>query len=270
VYVIEQVYREAQFVEQQLAAIADCIASCQRMYILSPSRCVMNKVCRGRSLPVCNPLRDQKSSERRASCRTEGLAIYLLCRPNVGRSGTSPALAPKDHCPDRQAGQSATSPYKQPVLQPPRLYGGHCKAGEVSLRPTNSPSSSRPVCMEGTARRAKCHFALQTARHPAAPSVWRALQGGRSATSPYKQPVLQPPCLYGGHCKQGEMVLRLTNSPSYSHPGCMEGTARRAKCHFALQTSRPPAAPPEGTPGEVSLRPTATLPCDTDPTSSCT
>jgi len=27
----------------------------------------------------------------------------------------------------------------------------------------------------------------------------------------------------------------------------------RAKCHFALQTSRPPAAPPEGTPGEVSL-----------------
>jgi hypothetical protein len=101
VYVIEQVYREAQFVEQQLAAIADCgerartayaqhlrmfgcwdaaldnnpdaprwlcsyqllrvlpraytgemagsmhfrhIASCQRMCILSPSRCVMDYV----------------------------------------------------------------------------------------------------------------------------------------------------------------------------------------------------------------------------------
>ena len=90
-------------------------------------------------------------------------------------------------------GRSATSPYKQPVLQPPRLYGEHRTPGEVPLRPTNSPFSSHPACTGSTARRAKCHFALQTARPPATPPVRRA---------------------------------------------------PRAKCPFALQTARSPATPP--------------------------
>ena len=57
-------------------------------------------------------------------------------------------------------------------------------------------------------------------------------QGGRSATLPYSHPVLQPPRLYGEHRKEGEMALRPTNIPSYSHPACTESTARRAKCHI--------------------------------------
>ena len=57
VHVIEQVYREAQFVEQQLRVLPRAytgemagsmhfrhLASCQRMCILSPSRCVMDYV----------------------------------------------------------------------------------------------------------------------------------------------------------------------------------------------------------------------------------
>ena len=99
--------------------------------------------------PLCDGLYDQESSERRASCRTEGLAIYLRCRPNVGRSGTSPALAPKDHCPDKQGGAK-----------------WHFFALQTS-RPPATPSVRR-------APRAKCPFALQTARSPATPPVRRA------------------------------------------------------------------------------------------------
>ena len=84
---------------------------------------------------------------------------------------------------------------------PPKITVRIDKQGEMVLRFTNSPSYSHPVCMEGTAKRAKCHFALRTARPTATLPVWRALQRGRSATSPYKQPVLQPPvrgALQGG------------------------------------------------------------------------
>ena len=185
VHVIEQVYREAQFVEQQLAAIADgserartahaqhlrifgywdaaldnnpdaprWLCSYQLLRVLPraytgemidwdyalSAYCIMPTHVHLVAKPLCDGLCDQESSERRASCRTEGLAIYLRCRPNVGRSGTSPALAPKDHCPDKQVGVK----WHFFALQ--------------SLRPTNIPS--HPVCTESTARRAKWHFAL--------------------------------------------------------------------------------------------------------------
>ena len=109
--------------------------------------------------PLCDGLCDQESSERRASCRTEGLAIYLLCRPNVGRSGTSPALAPKDHCPDKQGGAKWHFFAPPPT---PKTTVRIDKEGEVPLRPTNIPSY--PVCTESTAKRAKCPSALQTSR----------------------------------------------------------------------------------------------------------
>ena len=127
-------------------------------YALSAS-CIMPTHVHLVAKPLCDGLCDQESSERRASCRTEGLAIYLLCRPNVGRSGTSPALAPKDHCPDKQDERSGTSsPYEHPVL--PRLRAAQ-----------RGRSGTSPY------------------KHPVLPGL-RAPQRGQSATSPYEHPVL--------------------------------------------------------------------------------
>ena len=50
---------------------------------------------------------------------------------------------------------------------------------------------ARPACTEGTPKRAKCHFALQTPRPTTAPPARRAPQGGRSGTSPYSHPALR-------------------------------------------------------------------------------
>jgi len=77
-----------------------------------------------------------------------------LCDPAHHPSSATVDL--KDYCPDKQVGRSVPSPYKQPVLH--RLYREHRKEGDVSLRPTNSPSYT--ACTESTARRAKCPFAL--------------------------------------------------------------------------------------------------------------
>jgi hypothetical protein len=173
----------------------------------------------------------------------------------------------------------ATTPASPPILLSTAGFLSHAPSGRMNLEETRThactedtpkrakcPSAlqrSRPTaaCTGSTAKRAKCHFALQRSRPTAtctrapqggrsAPSPYkdpvlqppglRAPQGGRSATSPYKDPVPQPPVR--GHTKEGEVPLRPTKIPSHSH--LYEGTPKRAKCPSALQTARP--TPPEG------------------------
>ena len=158
---------------------------------------------------------------RRSACRaatrcTDGGEMQERERPSltVGALSGSP---------------DATTPASPPILLSTAGFLSHAPSGRMNLEETRThactedtpkrakcPSAlqrSRPTaaCTGSTAKRAKCHFALQRSRPTA--TCTRAPQGGRSAPSPYKDPVPQPPVR--GHTKEGEVSLRPTNSPSY-------------------------------------------------------